>query len=480
MERGQASPYAATSTLAIDPIYVALPAVPDFERAGGIEALSPAARDALETARRSRHVRHDAVRRAKDEALALAFGNFVAHEWAMLTPRAAALAGYVARERWWLDEFALFQAIAAAHGGASWRDWPAPLRDRDARALDDVRRQLARDVLFHQYLQWIAQEQWQEARQIAARHGVTVYGDLPFVANDNSHEVWTRTDEFLPGVSAGVPPDAFSPTGQDWGLPTYSWAAIAASGYAAFQLRARRMAALCTGVRVDHVVGLFRTYGRPRTGEPFFTPEDEASQRAQGEAVLTVLRDSGMALIAEDLGLVPDFVRASLEALGVPGCKVLRWEREWETDGAPFRSPDDYPSCSAAMTGTHDTVSMAVWWEDECTPADREALFALPLFQGRGLEGSQGWTTALRDLLLELLYRSKSRDLFPPFADLFGWPDRINTPGTVNDENWTWTLPWAVDRLRETPDARERASFLRRLAAVSARLDRSGADSGLD
>ena len=92
--------------------------------------------------------------------------------------------------------------------------------------------------------------------------GVRVLGDLPFVARDDSPEVWSRADEFQLDVSAGVPPDAFSATGQDWGLPTYDWEVIARSGYAWIRRRAERAAVLFDGVRVDHVIGLFRTYGR--------------------------------------------------------------------------------------------------------------------------------------------------------------------------------------------------------------------------
>jgi 4-alpha-glucanotransferase len=99
------------------------------------------------------------------------------------------------------------------------------------------------------------------------------------------------------------------------------------------------MAALYDGIRVDHVIGLFRTYCRPANGDPFFSPGDEPDQRAQGLRVLALLVESGAAIIAEDLGLVPDFLRDALAALSVPGCKVLRWERQWREPGAPFIDP---------------------------------------------------------------------------------------------------------------------------------------------
>jgi 4-alpha-glucanotransferase len=135
-----------------------------------------------------------------------------------------------------------------------------------------------------------------------------------------SPDVWVRPDEFMLDVSLGVPPDAFSATGQDWGHPTYRWDRIAATGFSWIRNRARRMAALYDGYRVDHLVGLYRTFGRPPVGEPFFNPFDEPTQIAQGETILRMLAETGAAIIAEDLGVVPDFVRASLSRLGVPGC----------------------------------------------------------------------------------------------------------------------------------------------------------------
>ena len=353
--------------------------------------------------------------------------------------------------------------------GRSWRTWPEPLVSRDPRALDEARRQLASDVLEQQYWQWIAQTQWQDARSHARALGVRVLGDLPFVARDDSPEIWARDDEFQLHVSAGVPPDAFNAEGQDWGLPTYDWKVIARSDYAWLRRRAERAVALFDGVRVDHVVGLYRTYGRRPDQSAFFTPSDEGAQRAQGEAILRLLAAGGLDLIAEDLGSIPDFVRQSLANLGVPGCRVIRWERHWHTEGLPFRDPAEYPRRSAAMTGTHDTEPVAVWWER--LPAEDRELFASlpPIARSGAARRGAPWSDRLRDAILELAYSSGSDRLFVPIQDVFGWPDRINTPGTVTPQNWTWCLPWPVDRIEQFDDARERAEFLRQLAQTSSR-----------
>jgi 4-alpha-glucanotransferase len=248
-------------------------------------------------------------------------------------------------------------------------------------------------------------------------------------------------------VSLGVPPDPFSDTGQDWGLPTYRWDRIAASGYAWMRQRGSRMATLYDGYRVDHLVGWFRTFGRPRDGaEPFFSPADEAAQIVQGEAILRILASSGATIIAEDLGVVPPFVRESLARLGVPGCKVMRWERDYDLPGQPLIDPARFPALSAALTGTHDTETLAEWWV------------------GEGHTGIP-WSEATRDELLQSAYGAGSNELFMPMQDIFGWTERINTPATVGDHNWTWRLPWRVDEMPGVAEAAERAEFCRHLAA---------------
>lgn len=466
---GQASPYSAASTMSIDPAFIALAGLEDFERAGGEAALSAGGRRHLALARHARAVSYADVRPAKREALVLAFERFMADEWAERTPRAGALAAFIARERWWLDDYALFHALVDAHPRATWRTWPEPVRMRDPHAIARARRQLGPDLLRHQYWQWLAQSQWDEARAAARDHGVALIGDLPFVASPESVDVWSRQDEFVLDVSTGVPPDAFSADGQDWGLPFYDWPAIARSGYRSFRDRLRRMAALVDGVRVDHLVGLYRTYGRPQTGEAFFSPAAESDQLAQGEALIALLKATGLELIAEDLGTVPDFVRASLARHGVPGCRILRWEREWRVPGQPFLDPAAFPPESAAMTGTHDTEPLSDWWRR--APADeRAAAAALPAVGAR-LGGHIGdvWDYRLRDAFIDLAFRAGSNDVFLPMQDVFGWSDRINTPSTVGDANWTWRLPWPVDEWASVPEARERAAFSVNLAHLTGR-----------
>jgi 4-alpha-glucanotransferase len=265
-------------------------------------------------------------------------------------------------------------------------------------------------------------------------------------------------------ATVGVPPDAFSDTGQDWGLPVYRWDVMAGEDFAWFRERARRTADLFDGYRVDHLVGLYRTYVRPLDGAtPYFMPAEEADQTALGETVLRVFLESGATVIAEDLGTVPDFVRASMRALDIPGFSVLRWERVWKTPGEPFLDPRTYPVTSVATTGTHDTESMAVWWDE--APAELRGAFAgLPLVRERAISTRSGYGPALRDAVLELMLGARSRLVILPLQDVFGWTDRINVPATVGETNWTWRVRWPIDRWGVEPEAAERAAVLSRLS----------------
>ncbi len=473
MAPGQQSPYTAVSAMAIDPILIRMSAVEEWMALGGDACLSSVDRARLAHVRKASRVEYATIRGLKQGALSAAFDRFYAHEWRRDTDRANALRNFVSGQQWWIDDHALFRAIRAREAGRPWAEWPEPLRRHEPEALNYARRVFERDVLFHQYLQWIANTQWQAARTASHARGIELFGDLPFMVDADSADVWAYQHCFRLDDSVGAPPDAFSATGQDWGMPVYDWEVLAHDGFRWLRDRARRSADLYDGYRIDHVVGFYRTYGRPRAGgEPYFTPAQTDEQVALGEKVLGIFKDTGAEIIAEDLGTVPDFVRASMAALDVPGFRILRWERRWHEKGRPFLDPIDYPANSVAASGTHDTEPLMVWWAD-AADEERSQLSRLPtiqrLTQGAGLLGRLD-ASIVRDALLEALFASGSELLLIPLQDVFGWDSRINEPATVTPENWTFRLPWPCDRLDDVPEARERQVRLRAWAAQYQRL----------
>ena len=466
MAPGQSSPYSAISAMAIDPIFISLRDVPEFASLGGETALGASDRERLDRVRRSRHIDHTAVRALKNAALRRAFERFSDAEWDWTSERAGAFTHFVTEQAWWIEDYGLFRALHAREGERAWTEWPRNLQRRDPAAIDRARRELAQEVRYWQYLQWIAAMQWRDAR--ASARGVALFGDLPFMVDRDSADVWARQDQFYLDASVGAPPDAFSATGQDWGMPVYRWDAIAADDFHWLRERARRSADLFDGYRVDHLVGFYRTYGRPKNGgAPFFTPATEPAQLALGERVLGILKEAGAEIVAEDLGTVPDFVRASLGRSAVPGIRVFRWERHWHSEGQSFRDPQTYPALSVATSGTHDTEPLVVWWEN-APPAERRQVDLLPTVQrltnGASIAGAP-YDPSVRDTLLEALFAAGSNLLLLPVQDVFGWRDRINEPATVGEANWRFKLPWPCDRLHEIPEARERQEKLRGWAA---------------
>ncbi|HEY6509076.1 MAG TPA: 4-alpha-glucanotransferase [Vicinamibacterales bacterium] len=472
----ETSPYSALSGMAIDPRFISLELVPDFQAVGGEASLTAASRDQLADLRAASRVRYAPVRALKAEALTNAYRRFVDVELSANTARAVAFRAFVQDQAWWLEGYALFRALRDEQAARPWTEWPPPLRDRDPVALATARARLRDEIRYRQYLQWLADDQWRAARRAA--DGVAIFGDLPFMVALDSADVWERQGEFRLDASLGVPPDAFSETGQDWNLPVYRWDVMEAGGFEWLTSRARRNASLFDGYRVDHLVGFFRTFFREPDGASGFTPAGEARQRALGERILSIFLASGATIVAEDLGVVPDFVRASMARLDVPGCKVFRWERHWTVEGHPFVDPADYPTRSVAVTGTHDTEPMTIWWRD-ASPADRAAAVAVAVADATLRAGllattpgapDADMTPIVRDALLEAVYAARSDLVIVPLQDAFGWADRINTPAVVDDVNWTWRLPW---RLEEFDEQAEAVSAAARLLALAKRHRRA-------
>jgi 4-alpha-glucanotransferase len=464
--RGQESPYSAISAFAIDPVYLALDAVEDFLAAGGRDALSASDRALLVDLQQSDRVRWQAIRPLKERACEIAFQSFLEKEWHASTARAAALREYRRQHASWLADYALFVSLHDdVNGGRAWQEWPAPLASRDPEALATARTTLSERILYRSWLQWQLDEQWHAARRAVVAAGADLMGDLPFMVATDSADVWARPFDFRLDARAGVPPDAFSADGQDWGLPVYRWDEMAKNGYAWIAARARRSAELYGAYRVDHVVGFYRSYFRPNDGgPPGFVPDTEPAQIVNGERVMAAF-SQGARVIAEDLGTVPDFVRASLSRQGIPGYRVLRWEK----DGAVYRDPAKWPAVSLATTGTHDTDSLADWYES-LPAAERAALLALPGLEALATRAPETFDDGVRDALLELVSGSLSDLLLLPFQDAVGARERVNVPGTVNADNWSYRMPGLVSALLADQAAAER------LAALARRTGRTRAN----
>lgn len=462
---GQESPYSPASAFAIDPLYVALDSVEDMSALGGRTALEIEDRGWLRAARGATNVRHDQVRPLKKRWLARCYRHFV-ETIDTESERAQDFARFREEQRGWLADYALFRTLKEHHP-QSWRAWPNGLREHEPATVEAARTEYADEIAMREYVQWQAFRQLEEARRALSRRGIYFGGDEPFLVAEDSADVWAHQDLYRFDATVGAPPDAFSATGQDWGLPPYLWDRIAESGYALFRDRGRHAARLFDLVRADHVVGLYRTFVRPLDGsECHFVPGEEPAQLAQGEAVLAALTEGGAALIAEDLGVIPDFVRESLARLEIPGFRVLRWEQR---DGR-FRLPSTWPEVSVATNGTHDTETTVVWWES-LPEHERHAIREIPQLGGVPEDLAQSWNHHVELALLEALYSSPSHLALFPIQDLLGLRERVNVPNTVGPQNWSWRLPWSIDTMDREDHV---AGRLDALGSLARRFDRLG------
>lgn len=357
----------------------------------------------------------------------------------------AAFRRFCEAERDWLDDYALYRAIKAAHGERAWIEWDPDLRDRRPAALERAARALRREVEFHRFCQWLFEKQWGELRAFAAAHRVGLIGDLPIFVSHDSADVWAHRELFFldrsgsPTVVAGVPPDYFSATGQRWGNPLYRWPVLARQGYEWWIRRIRKSLQRFDLLRLDHFIGFVRYWGIPAEeptaiggrwvpgpGIRFF----RAVQRALG------LRE--LPFIAEDLGAVTPEVTALRDRLGLPGIRILQFAFG-DDPQAPTFKPHNYPRNAAVYTGTHDNDTVVGWFTDRggaSSTRTEEQAEAERRFACRYL-GSDG-----REIhwdMIRAVLASVADLAIVPLQDVLGLGSeaRMNLPGTL-EGNWEW------------------------------------------
>lgn len=304
--------------------------------------------------------------------------------------------------RFWLRDYTLFKVIKERSHEKNWEYWDADLKAKSPAALERFEHENREKILFHQWMQWQLYEQFVAVKQYAARKGVLVMGDLPFLVSRDSADVWGHQDYFKLHLAAGAPPDLYLARGQRWGMPPYHWSHMEGRGYDYLIEKIRYAENFYDLFRIDHVIGVFRLWSIP-VSEPmenaglhgFFDPGDEGAWEEHGRKLITVMVESTRMLpCAEDLGVVPACSYKVLDEFGIPGMDVPRWMRNWE-GSADFKRPEAYRLNSMAVLATHDMTSVRGWWKFEAGTIDEE-LF-LRKCASRGLDSA-----ALKPRLFDL------------------------------------------------------------------------------
>jgi 4-alpha-glucanotransferase len=368
----------------------------------------------------------------------------------------------------WLDDFALFVAVKAAHGQRAWTEWEEPIRARRPEALEQWRRREADAVERVKFEQFLFFAQWEAVRAACHGHGIRLFGDVPiFVAHDSA-DVWARPELFRlkkdgrPEVVAGVPPDYFSATGQLWGNPLYRWDVMARDGYSWWISRLRAALRQVDLVRLDHFRG-FEAYWEVPAGEK--TAVKGRWVKGPGAALFEALeKELGpLPIVAENLGVITPEVEALRRRFGLPGMAILQFAFGADAQASSF-IPHNLEHDVAAYTGTHDNDTTVGWWTSvgagdstrSAEQVEEERAFALKYLDAR--DRPIHWA------FIRALAASVARIAVVPLQDVLGLGSeaRMNLPGRA-DGNWRWRC--ADGDLRP-----EHAGALRELAEVYGRV----------
>ena len=342
---------------------------------------------------------------------------------------------FVERNKHWLQDYALFQAIRQAHGNAHWLNWPDAFRDHEESALAEIEPILAEAIDYVRFEQFVFFRQWNLLHEYARQCGVILFGDMPiFVAHDSA-EVWAHREYFSldehgkAEVVAGVPPDYFSATGQRWGNPHYRWDKMQADDFKWWKTRMATQLEMFEWVRIDHFRG-FESYWEIPAHEE--TAINGHWVKAPGDELFESLHKEfdPLPLVAEDLGVITAEVDALRKNHNLPGMKILQFA--FGGDAANPYLPHNHTFDSVVYTGTHDNDTSIGWYES----SSPEVQGHLAEYLGYSAE-SMPWPL-VRSALASVACLS-----IIPMQDLLALDGqhRMNTPGTTED-NWRWRFDW--------------------------------------
>ncbi len=340
----------------------------------------------------------------------------------------------------WLEDFALFMSIKEQEEGRPWYEWPKPLRERDESELSKLQSVLGDRIRFHKWLQYKFHSQWSALKKHVNGLGISLIGDLPIYISYDSSDVWADPQLFAmdgerrPRWVAGVPPDAFSSTGQLWGNPVYDWSYHEKTGFDWWIKRIGHSFELVDELRLDHFRGFDAYYCVP-AGDA--TAEHGHWEQGPGMKLFdAVKRKLGKRrIIAEDLGVMTDSVRELLRESGFPGMKVL--EFAFDPSGGSDYLPHRWTKDSVGYTGTHDNETLEAWIKE--LPKDEAA------FAAEYLSLDKKDRSAWGDRMIRTVLMSAADTVIIPMADWLslGSEARINEPSTFGG-NWCWRMEKAA------------------------------------
>ncbi len=339
------------------------------------------------------------------------------------------------KNKYWLDDYALYKVIKNNHNQVSWVDFPADLRDRKKEAILEFKKKHRKEIMQVKFIQYLLDIRWKDIRKYGRKKGVEIFGDIPFYVELDSADVWSNPKDWqLTGVKpknvAGVPPDYFNEKGQLWGYPLYNYDNMAKNRYKFWADRFRRLDDLYDIIRIDHFIAFARYWSVPATSE---TAEKGKWVKGKGNEILKVITKAKGRLVAEDLGILDKSVYELKDKFGIPGLKVIMFAYDGEGDN--MYQPHNYEKDSVAYISNHDTDTfMGMLSEGHWDKINRiKNYLRMPLHEGN---------EQVMDNMIVALYRSSANMVILTMQDILklGKEGRMNCPGVVSDTNWSWQL----------------------------------------
>ncbi len=445
------SPYLPTTRRFVNPVYIRVEDVPEVAYMAGAErATLQWQAEAAHQLNTSELIDRDASWAAKKAALERV------HALPRSIARDRAFDAYVDEQGQGLADFATWCALAEDHG-LPWGTWPAELHDPRSEAVEAERRRLVDRVELYAWMQWVADEQLGDAQRAALAAGMSIgiVHDLAVGVHPEGADAWALGPALARGVTVGAPPDAFNQQGQDWSQPPWRPDQLAESGYAPYRDMLRTVLRHAGGVRVDHVIGLFRLWWVPAGSGP----DTGTYVRYDHEALVGILaleaHRAGAFVVGEDLGVVEPWVRDYLRERGVLGTSILWFEKDDQgrpLDPAAYRelclaavTTHDLPPTAGYLAGVHIEVrerlgllTRDIAEEREVDEADRGQVVAMLVERGLLREGAGD--REVIEALHRFLTWTPARLLGVALADAAGDKRAINQPGT-DEEYPNWRLP---------------------------------------
>ena len=384
-------------------------------------------------------------------------------------------------------DHAIFEAIQAHKlsldpAGGYWRHWEEDLRRPDTPSVAAFVHEHEREVSFHIFLQWLTSKSYLDCQRVCRESGMKIglVADLAIGMDQAGSHAWSRQSDILNGVSIGAPPDYYNADGQSWGLTSFSPQGLLATGFEPYIDTLRAVLRHCGGVRIDHVMGLRRLWLVPDGAKA----TDGAYLEYPAENMFRLLaleswRHNAI-VIGEDLGIVPDGFRSSLNSQAMAGMRVLRFEKQ--DDG--YIQPQFWDSEAVAMTTTHDLIPTAGWWagadlglaintSQETSDEDRQSIRAWDrgLFWGSletagvvtGVRPEPSQTDPVVDAAIKYVANTPCTLKLVSIEDILGVTEQPNVPGTTTEvPNWRHRLKGVADSLLDDQTSIERMSILER------------------